>query len=80
MDNAGCFDARLAAETFEEAAEAAMEEMKGKLATKYYCRAEEAWAMVDEWIKMYQENTKLQKKHENTKKAKREIQKNKMWN
>ena len=31
----GCFDARLAAETFEEAAEAAMEEMKGKLATRY---------------------------------------------
>jgi len=48
MDSAGCFDARLAAETFEEAAEAAMEEMKGKLATKYYCRAEEAWAMVDD--------------------------------
>jgi len=48
MENDGCFDARLAAETFEEAAEAAMEEMKGKLATKYYCRAEEAWALVEE--------------------------------
>merc|ERR1711990_30763 len=48
MEDAGCLDARLAAEAFEEAAEAAMEEMKGKLATRYYCRAEEAWAMVDE--------------------------------
>ena len=32
----GCLDARLAAETFEEAAESAMEEMKGKLATRYH--------------------------------------------
>ena len=32
----GSLDARLAAETFEEAAESAMEEMKGKLATRYH--------------------------------------------
>jgi len=46
MEGPGCFDPALAAETFEEAAEAAMGEMKGKLATRFYCKAEEAWALV----------------------------------
>jgi len=48
LENGGCFDPRRAAELFEEAAEAAMEEMKGKLATKYYAQSEEAWALVEE--------------------------------
>merc|ERR1712059_19478 len=48
MEKGGCFDPRKGAELFEEAAEAAMEEMKGKLATKYYAQSEEAWALVDE--------------------------------
>lgn len=47
MENGGCFEPRRGAEMFEEAAEAAMEAMKGKLATKYYAQAEEAWALVD---------------------------------
>jgi len=35
-------------ELYTEAAEAAMEEMVGKLATKYYALAEEAWALIEE--------------------------------
>ena len=34
-EDSGCWDLRRAAEVYEEAAEAAMEEMKGKLATKW---------------------------------------------
>ena len=41
-------DAQRAAELYNEAAEAAMVAMKGKLANKYYMYAEEAWAQVDE--------------------------------
>jgi len=48
LDKGGCFDPRRGAELFEEAAESAMEEMKGKLATKYYAQSEEAWALVEE--------------------------------
>lgn len=48
VENGGCFDPRRGAELFEEAAEAAMEEMKGKLATKYYAQSEEAWALVED--------------------------------
>ena len=35
LQEGGCFDPRRGAELYEEAAEAAMEEMKGKLATKF---------------------------------------------
>ena len=54
MHLAGCEDGGLkkdaerAAELYNEAAEAAMAAMKGKLANKYYMFAEEAWAQVDE--------------------------------
>lgn len=34
---------------YTEAAEAAMEAMKGRLANQYYQKAEEAWAMMEEW-------------------------------
>lgn len=33
---------------FTEAADAAMEAMKGRLANQYYMRAEEAWAAMEE--------------------------------
>lgn len=33
---------------FTEAAEAAMEAMKGRLANQYYMKAEEAWALMEE--------------------------------
>jgi len=33
---------------FNEAADAAMEAMKGRLANQYYMKAEEAWAMMEE--------------------------------
>ena len=33
---------------FTEAADAAMEAMKGRLANQYYMKAEEAWALVEE--------------------------------
>lgn len=33
---------------FTEAADAAMEAMKGRLANLYYMKAEEAWAMMEE--------------------------------
>lgn len=33
---------------FTEAADAAMEAMKGRLANQYYMKAEEAWAMMEE--------------------------------
>ena len=33
---------------FTEAAEAAMEAMKGRLANQYYMKAEEAWALIEE--------------------------------
>lgn len=36
-------------ELYTEAAEAAMEAMKGRLANQYYQKAEEAWAMMEEW-------------------------------
>jgi len=48
MEESGCKDANRAAELYSEAAEAAMEEMCGKLATKYYILSEEAWAEVEE--------------------------------
>ena len=54
MHLAGCEDGGLkkdatrAAELYNEAAEAAMAAMKGKLANKYYMYAEEAWAQVDD--------------------------------
>lgn len=35
-------------ELYTEAAEAAMEAMKGRLANQYYQKAEEAWAMMEE--------------------------------
>ena len=35
-------------ELYNEAAEAAMAAMKGRLANKYYALAEEAWAQVEE--------------------------------
>ena len=38
----------LPGEMYTEAAEGAMEAMKGRLANKYYSLAEEAWAQVDE--------------------------------
>jgi len=34
---------------FNEAADAAMEAMKGRLANQYYMKAEEAWALMEEW-------------------------------
>lgn len=37
-----------AGDLFTEAAEAAMEAMKGRLANQYYMKAEEAWAMMEE--------------------------------
>ncbi len=39
-------DPQRAGELYSEAAEAAMNAMKGKLSTKYYMLAEEAWAEV----------------------------------
>ena len=41
-------DPQRAGELFNEAAEAAMAAMKGKLANKYYIYADEAWAQVEE--------------------------------
>lgn len=37
-----------AGDLFTEAAEAAMEAMKGRLANQYYMKAEEAWAQMEE--------------------------------
>lgn len=34
---------------FTEAADAAMEAMKGRLANQYYMKAEEAWSAMEEW-------------------------------
>lgn len=48
MPNSGQMDANRAGELYNEAAEAAMEDMKGKLATKYYALAEEAWSLVED--------------------------------
>jgi len=48
MDDAGCKDPNRAGELYSEAAEAAMEEMCGKLANKYYALSEEAWAEMEE--------------------------------
>jgi len=47
MKESGCWDPQNAGDIYSEAAEAAMEDMKGKLATKYYALSEEAWALVD---------------------------------
>lgn len=38
----------LAGDLFTEAAEVAMEAMKGRLANQYYMKAEEAWALMEE--------------------------------
>ncbi len=38
---------------FTEAAEAAMAGMKGRLANQYYMKAEEAWALMEEWFWMH---------------------------
>eukprot|EP00092_Neocalanus_flemingeri_P024251 GFUD01026300.1.p1 GENE.GFUD01026300.1~~GFUD01026300.1.p1 ORF type:complete len:702 (+),score=228.46 GFUD01026300.1:124-2229(+) len=48
MEDSGCKDPNGAGELYSEAAEAAMEEMCGKLANKYYMLSEEAWALVEE--------------------------------
>ncbi|XP_042363238.1 eukaryotic elongation factor 2 kinase isoform X2 [Plectropomus leopardus] len=41
-------DPQRAGDLFNEAAEAAMEAMKGRLANQYYMKAEEAWALMEE--------------------------------
>ncbi|TNN68451.1 Eukaryotic elongation factor 2 kinase [Liparis tanakae] len=41
-------DPQRAGDLFTEAAEAAMEAMKGRLANQYYTKAEEAWALIEE--------------------------------
>ncbi|XP_061564786.1 eukaryotic elongation factor 2 kinase isoform X1 [Cololabis saira] len=41
-------DPQRAGDLFTEAAESAMEAMKGRLANQYYMKAEEAWALVEE--------------------------------
>ncbi|XP_030195173.1 eukaryotic elongation factor 2 kinase isoform X2 [Gadus morhua] len=41
-------DPQKAGDLFTEAAEAAMEAMKGRLANQYYMKAEEAWALIEE--------------------------------
>ncbi|XP_076154596.1 eukaryotic elongation factor 2 kinase isoform X4 [Alosa pseudoharengus] len=41
-------DPQRAGDLFTEAADAAMEAMKGRLANQYYMKAEEAWALVEE--------------------------------
>ncbi|XP_037541169.1 eukaryotic elongation factor 2 kinase-like [Nematolebias whitei] len=41
-------DPQKAGDLFTEAAEAAMADMKGRLANQYYMKAEEAWALVEE--------------------------------
>uniref|UniRef100_A0A671SS63 Eukaryotic elongation factor 2 kinase n=1 Tax=Sinocyclocheilus anshuiensis TaxID=1608454 RepID=A0A671SS63_9TELE len=41
-------DPQRAGDLFTEAADAAMEAMKGRLANQYYMKAEEAWAMMEE--------------------------------
>uniref|UniRef100_A0A8C3AX01 Eukaryotic elongation factor 2 kinase n=1 Tax=Cyclopterus lumpus TaxID=8103 RepID=A0A8C3AX01_CYCLU len=41
-------DPKRAGDLFTEAAEAAMEAMKGRLANQYYTKAEEAWALMEE--------------------------------
>lgn len=46
---AGQKDADRAGTLFSKAAESATMCMKGKLATKYYMLAEEAWAACDDW-------------------------------
>jgi len=48
MDESGCKDPNRAGELYNDAAEAAMEEMCGKMANKYYALAEEAWALIEE--------------------------------
>jgi len=48
MDETELKDPNRAGELYSEAAEAAMEELCGKLANKYYALSEEAWAMVEE--------------------------------
>jgi len=48
LDTAGCKDVNKAGELYSEAAEAAMEEMCGKLANKYYALSEEAWSIEEE--------------------------------
>lgn len=40
-------DYQKAGDYYQEAADLAMEEMKGKLANKYYMLAEEAWSYVE---------------------------------
>lgn len=40
-------DYEKAGQYYQDAADLAMEEMKGKLANKYYMLAEEAWAHVE---------------------------------
>ena len=40
-------DYEKAGQYYQEAADLAMEEMKGKLANKYYILAEEAWSYMD---------------------------------
>jgi len=39
---------RAAGELYSEAADEAMAAMKGQLATKFYMKADEAWAQLDE--------------------------------
>jgi len=48
MEDSGCKDPNKAGELYSEAAEAAMEEMCGKMANKYYALSEEAWALLEE--------------------------------
>eukprot|EP00091_Calanus_sinicus_P016814 TRINITY_DN36398_c0_g1_i1.p1 TRINITY_DN36398_c0_g1~~TRINITY_DN36398_c0_g1_i1.p1 ORF type:complete len:128 (-),score=51.85 TRINITY_DN36398_c0_g1_i1:24-362(-) len=48
MEDSGFKDPNKAGELYSEAAEAAMEEMCGKMANKYYGLSEEAWAMLEE--------------------------------
>merc|ERR1711970_548975 len=48
LDGLECKDVNKAGELYSEAAEAAMEEMCGKLANKYYALSEEAWAIEEE--------------------------------
>jgi elongation factor 2 kinase len=41
-------DYQLAGDHYQQAADTALEQMKGKLANKYYMLAEEAWSKLDE--------------------------------
>lgn len=49
LHTSGVYFCCVSGDLFTEAADAAMEAMKGRLANQYYMKAEEAWSMMEEW-------------------------------